>query len=142
MGPSIHLEPVAITSASLDPRFVFILDTGIKIYLWNGKKAANILVSKARLLCEKINKNERKNKAEIITEIVKTESKEFWMELGESDEEKPEQSPTVSSKVVFRYKYLNLNEITMTNTSTDFHIIQFSGTLTFAVLFFSFEKLH
>lgn len=96
MGPSIHLEPVAISSASLDPRFVFILDTGLKIFLWNGKKAANILVSKARLLCEKINKNERKNKAEISTEVVKTESKEFWIELGEPNGERPEIPPTVS----------------------------------------------
>lgn len=27
-GPSIHLEPVAISPYSLDPRFVFILDKG------------------------------------------------------------------------------------------------------------------
>lgn len=96
MGPTIHLEPVAVSSTSLDPRFVFILDTGMKIFMWNGKKAANILVSKARLLCEKINKNERKNKAEIITEVVKQESREFWTELGEPNGEAPEAPPTVS----------------------------------------------
>lgn len=69
----------------------------MKIFLWNGKKAANILVSKARLLCEKINKNERKNKAEIMTEVVKSETKEFWTELGETDGEKPDSPPTVST---------------------------------------------
>lgn len=96
MGPTIHLEPVALASTSLDLRFVFILDTGRKIFVWNGKKAANILVSKARLLCEKINKNERKNKAEIFNEVVKQESKEFWTELGEANGEKPEEPPMVS----------------------------------------------
>lgn len=101
MGPTIHLEPVALSSASLDPRFVFILDTGMKIFVWNGKKAANILVSKARLLCEKINKNERKNKAEIFNEIVKQESKDFWMELGEENGERPEEPPTVSNTYNF-----------------------------------------
>lgn len=90
------MEPVAISSTSLDPRFVFILDTGMKIFVWNGKKATNISVSKARLLCEKINKNERKNKAEIVTEVVKSESTEFWTELGEPNGEKPEALPTVS----------------------------------------------
>lgn len=96
LGPSIHLEPVAISSASLDPRFVLILDTGMKIFVWNGKKAANILVSKARLLCEKINKNERKNKAEIFTEVEKSESKDFWIELGEPNGKKLEILSTVS----------------------------------------------
>lgn len=95
-GPSIHLEPVAISSASLDPRYVFILDIGMKIFVWNGKKATNILMSKARLLCEKINKNERKNKAEIITEMAKSETKDFWIELGEPNGERPETVLTVS----------------------------------------------
>ncbi|CAG9770082.1 unnamed protein product [Ceutorhynchus assimilis] len=81
-GPSIHLEPVAISPYSLDPRYVFILDKGMSIFIWNGKKAKNTLKSKARLMCEKINKNERKNKAEINGEIVGDESKEFWTTLG------------------------------------------------------------
>lgn len=33
-GNSIHLEPVPVEADSLDPRFVFILDTGLTIYLW------------------------------------------------------------------------------------------------------------
>ncbi|KAL1488438.1 hypothetical protein ABEB36_014910 [Hypothenemus hampei] len=81
-GPSIHLEPVAINANSLDPRYVFILDKGMTIFIWNGKKSKNTLKSKSRLMCEKINKNERKNKAEIIAEIVGEESKEFWDTLG------------------------------------------------------------
>ncbi|KAJ8964532.1 hypothetical protein NQ314_004827 [Rhamnusium bicolor] len=71
-GPSIHLEPVAVSTESLDPRFVF---------------------SKSRLMCEKINKNERKNKAEIITEMAGSESKEFWIVLGEPEGVPPEEPP-------------------------------------------------
>lgn len=48
---SIHLEPVALCSESLDPRYVFLLDTGLKIYLWYGKRAKNTFKSKARLVC-------------------------------------------------------------------------------------------
>lgn len=68
-GSSIHLEPVAVDFSSLDPRYVFVLDTGLKIFMWYGKCSKNTLKSKARLLAEKINKNERKNKAEIIMEM-------------------------------------------------------------------------
>lgn len=100
-GPSIHLEPVAISSDSLDPRFVFVLDTGTKMFLWNGKTAKNTLKSKARLICEKINKNERKNKAEIITEIVGNESTEFWTTLGEPDGEPPKEPPSVRTCNIF-----------------------------------------
>lgn len=81
-GASIHLEPVLVVSESLDPDYVFILDIGTKIYMWYGKNAKNTLKSKSRLLAEKINKNERKNKAEIVTEIMGTESQDFWLSLG------------------------------------------------------------
>jgi len=36
-------------------------------------------------MAEKINKNERKNKAEIITEMPGDESAEFWKVLGNED---------------------------------------------------------
>lgn len=90
-GASIHLEPVLVSTESLDPRYVFVLDTGLKIFIWYGKKCKNTLKSKARLLAEKINKNERKNKSEIITEIMNDESREFWKTLGEESGQKPEQ---------------------------------------------------
>ncbi|CAG9864201.1 unnamed protein product [Phyllotreta striolata] len=91
-GPSIHLEPVRISVDSLDPRYVFVLDAGLKIFVWNGKKAKNTLKSKSRLMCEKINKNERKNKAEIITETAGNETNEFWTLLGRESGLPPEQS--------------------------------------------------
>lgn len=67
-GASIHLEPVAVDSESLDPRYSFVLDCGIKMFIWLGKCSKNTLNSKTRLMTEKINKTERKNKCEIIVE--------------------------------------------------------------------------
>lgn len=49
-GASIHLEPVPISVESLDPRYTFILDCGMKIYIWYCSKSKNTLKSKARLL--------------------------------------------------------------------------------------------
>ncbi|KAJ0176501.1 hypothetical protein K1T71_007680 [Dendrolimus kikuchii] len=86
-GNSIHLEPVPVQAGSLDPRYVFILDTGLVIYLWNGKKAKNTLKSKARLFAEKINKEERKNKAELIAEPPGKEPRIFWNILEYNEEE-------------------------------------------------------
>lgn len=78
----LHLESVPIKFSSLDPRYVFLLDTGPNIYIWYGKKSRNTLKSKARLLAEKINKNERKNQSSIFTLTQGQESIEFWNELG------------------------------------------------------------
>jgi hypothetical protein len=39
----------------------------------------------SRLMAEKVNKNERKNKAEIITEMPGDESSEFWKVLGDEE---------------------------------------------------------
>lgn len=88
-GASIHLEPVPVCIESLDPDYVFVLDMGNKIFMWYGKKAKSTLKSKARLMAEKINKNERKNKAEILTEVMGAESEDFLLHLGaeEHDQE-------------------------------------------------------
>lgn len=79
IGPSnqIHLEPVPLDADTFDPRFAFLVDTAEKIYMWNGRKAKSTLKSKARLFAEKINKNERKGKMEIIIEYDGDESEEF-----------------------------------------------------------------
>ncbi|XP_014203802.1 protein flightless-1 isoform X1 [Copidosoma floridanum] len=90
-GASIHLEPVPVCPESLDPNYVFVLDNGKTIYMWYGKRAKNTLKSKSRLMAEKINKNERKNKSEIITEMMGSESDEFRKCIGASDVLKPEE---------------------------------------------------
>ena len=61
----IHLEAVAAEFQSLDTRYVFLLDAGLRIMVWYGKNCKNVLKSKARLMAERINKNERKGKAGI-----------------------------------------------------------------------------
>lgn len=82
---TLNLEPVKVAFSSLDIENVFLLDAGLKLYLWHGKKARNTLKSKSRLMAEKINKNERKNKADIMMETQGNESIEFLKLLGIED---------------------------------------------------------
>ncbi|KAK2510157.1 LOW QUALITY PROTEIN: hypothetical protein MC885_017836, partial [Smutsia gigantea] len=79
---NIKLEPVPLKGASLDPRFVFLLDRGLDIYVWRGAQATLNSTTKARLFAEKINKNERKGKAEITLLVQGQEPPEFWEVLG------------------------------------------------------------
>lgn len=81
----LHMEPVKLHYDSLDPRLVFLIDAGYKLYVWNGKKSKITMKQKARLLAEKINKEERKNKAEIIFLNQGKETDEFWTEIGFQD---------------------------------------------------------
>uniref|UniRef100_A0A2R5LN85 Putative actin regulatory gelsolin/villin family n=1 Tax=Ornithodoros turicata TaxID=34597 RepID=A0A2R5LN85_9ACAR len=78
----LHVETVAMDPSSLDPRFVFVLDAGRKIFVWYGKLSKNTMVSKGRLLAEKINKNERKNFSEVITYVQSEEEPDFWKVFG------------------------------------------------------------
>ncbi|XP_070580511.1 protein flightless-1 homolog isoform X2 [Ptychodera flava] len=79
---NLHLEPVPVEPFSLDPKFVFILDCGMNIYIWYGTQCKSITKSKSRLMAEKINKNERKNQAAIIVMIQGDEVEAFWDILG------------------------------------------------------------
>ncbi|KPP68916.1 protein flightless-1-like [Scleropages formosus] len=84
---NIKLESVPLKASSLDPRFVFLLDTGLVIYVWRGANATLSGTTKARLFAEKINKNERKGKAEITLLVQHQETPEFWEVLGGQPEE-------------------------------------------------------
>ncbi|KAG8145810.1 hypothetical protein E2320_012293 [Naja naja] len=84
---NIKLEPVPLKATALDPRFVFLLDHGLEIYIWRGSQATLNGTTKARLFAEKINKNERKGKAEILLLIQTEETPEFWDLLGGQAEE-------------------------------------------------------
>ncbi|POI29543.1 hypothetical protein CIB84_006707, partial [Bambusicola thoracicus] len=84
---NIKLEPVALKGTSLDPRFVFLLDHGLELFVWRGSRATLSSTTKARLFAEKINKNERKGKAEITLLCQGQESPEFWEVLGGQPEE-------------------------------------------------------
>ena len=54
-------------------------------------------------MAEKINKNERKGKSDIITEMMGTETEDFWNCLG-VDESKRPITPTVG--ILFLYIFL------------------------------------
>uniref|UniRef100_A0A8D0GFE8 FLII actin remodeling protein n=1 Tax=Sphenodon punctatus TaxID=8508 RepID=A0A8D0GFE8_SPHPU len=84
---NIKLEPVPLKAASLDPRFVFLLDHALNLYVWRGSQATLSGTTKARLFAEKINKNERKGKAEITLLSQTQEPPEFWDVLGGQMEE-------------------------------------------------------
>ena len=78
----IVLEPVPIHYSSLDINYVFLLDDGMNIFIWNGSKSNPITKSKARLFAEKINKHERKFEAEIVQMRQGDEVMPFWKILG------------------------------------------------------------
>ncbi|TRY63076.1 hypothetical protein TCAL_04910 [Tigriopus californicus] len=82
----IHMEPVQTEVAILDSRFVFLVDAGLNIFVWYGLKCKNTLKSKTRLMAEKINKIERKNKATIQIFSQGTEPLEFWQTLLDDPE--------------------------------------------------------
>ncbi|XP_073492479.1 protein flightless-1 homolog isoform X2 [Aquarana catesbeiana] len=84
---NIRLEPMPLKASSLDPRFVYLLDNGLEIYIWRGAQATLSSTTKARLFAEKINKNERKGKAEIIQPTDEQETPGFWEVLGGQPEE-------------------------------------------------------
>ena len=101
-GASVHLEPVQVDPQELDPRFVFLLDDNLSIFIWYGKQSKNTLKSKARFIAEKINKNERKGRAELYTEFQGTESKDFLRTIGfvEDDEAAEEDRQLVAREHV------------------------------------------
>ncbi|XP_034449276.1 protein flightless-1 homolog [Hippoglossus hippoglossus] len=84
---NIRLESVLVKAVSLDPRYVFLLETGMDIFVWRGANATLSSTTKARLFAEKINKNERKGKAEITTLMQNQEPPSFWEVLGGQPEE-------------------------------------------------------
>lgn len=97
-GGSIHLEPVPLSDDSLDPRHVFLVDGGLRIYVWYGVKCKNVLKSKARLMAEKINKNERKDKASIKIFIQGHEPPDFWQVLSDENVEEDEDEDKIEQR--------------------------------------------
>ncbi|CAD5220329.1 unnamed protein product [Bursaphelenchus xylophilus] len=80
-GQKVNMEPVSLNYDSLDPRFVFLLHTEKTIWIWRGVKASNTTASKVRLFASKLNKRDRKDRAEI-EECTQTRCPpEFWMDF-------------------------------------------------------------
>lgn len=78
----LHLQTVDFSPDSLDSRFVFLLDIGLRIFIWSGFKSKNTVKQRARLIGEKLNKEERRSKAELIFCDQGSEPVEFLEELG------------------------------------------------------------
>ncbi|XP_052819033.1 protein flightless-1 homolog isoform X1 [Mya arenaria] len=79
---SVYMERMPAKMTSLDPRFVYLVDTGMAIFIWVGKKSKGVTKTKSRLIAEKINKNERKGKAEIEVLPQGSEVSAFWRALN------------------------------------------------------------
>lgn len=94
----IHLEAVATEVQTLDPRYVFLVDAGLQIFVWYGMKCKNVLKSKARLMAEKINKIERKNKGTIQIFTQGEEPLEFWQVLADEDDQEGSGEDVVPTK--------------------------------------------
>lgn len=77
----LYLQTVTLSVESLDSHFVYLIDGGYKIFIWYGTRAKNTMKQKARLLAEKMNKEERKNKSELIFCTQGDEPDEFWDEM-------------------------------------------------------------
>ncbi|KAK0418524.1 hypothetical protein QR680_013613 [Steinernema hermaphroditum] len=80
-GSQVEMEPVPLSPESLDPRFVFLLDTGDVIWIWSGRRARITVNTKVRLFAEKLNKRDRKANAAIETCNELRPSEEFWIAL-------------------------------------------------------------
>jgi len=116
---TLSMDACPLTTQSLDYRYVFILDAGKQIYIWTGKKSSLMLRSKARLVAEKLNKNERKSLSEIITVAQGGEEPVFWQlfggapdfEIKESSQTKIEYPKPVLYKVGLGMGYLELPQV-------------------------------
>ncbi|TKR57749.1 hypothetical protein L596_030409 [Steinernema carpocapsae] len=80
-GNQVEMEPVPVIPESLDPRFVFLLDTGDLIWIWSGSRARLTVVTKVRLFAEKLNRRDRKANSEIETCSQFKTPEEFWLAL-------------------------------------------------------------
>lgn len=77
----VIIKEVLLTADSLNEGDAFILDQGLKLYQWTGKKANPNELYKVMQITNYI-KSERKGKAEIIVMRQGEEPKEFWDLLG------------------------------------------------------------
>ncbi|KAL3116089.1 hypothetical protein niasHT_007389 [Heterodera trifolii] len=80
-GPSVEMEAVPLSAESLDPRFVFLLDCDKVIWIWSGARSRVTVANKVRLFAVKMNKRDKKGKAEIESCNQLKTPEEFWLAL-------------------------------------------------------------
>ena len=74
----MHIVSMPVSPASLDPKFVYLVDGDSCLYVWFGSKSRILIQTRGRLLAEKIAQKERLNEATISLEHEGRESTEFW----------------------------------------------------------------
>lgn len=79
---TVRTNEVPVTSASLNKGDVFILDTGLKIYIFNGPTANKYEKTKAIEVAQHINSDSRGGRAQIIHLEDDIHNMEFWGPLG------------------------------------------------------------
>jgi hypothetical protein len=79
---TVRATPVPVSSSSLNTGDSFILDAGMKLYLWNGPGANKYEKAKGAQLCQKIKDQERGGKAYVIFMDEDPNNAEFWAALG------------------------------------------------------------
>uniref|UniRef100_A0A5K3ERA7 Protein flightless-1-like protein n=1 Tax=Mesocestoides corti TaxID=53468 RepID=A0A5K3ERA7_MESCO len=75
---TMYIVSMPVSPASLDPKFVYLVDGDSCLYVWFGSKSRLIIQTRGRLLAEKIAQKERLNEATISLEYEGRESTEFW----------------------------------------------------------------
>ncbi len=78
----MRANQVAVSHASLNSGDVFILDSGLKLYQWNGKDSNTYERAKAVDFAKRIRDMERGGRAEIMCVDEGGEGEDFWSGLG------------------------------------------------------------
>ena len=79
---TVRVSEVPVSNKSLNRGDVFILDLGLKIYIFNGPTCNRAEKSKGVEVASRINSDERSGRAEIIFLEDDVKNTEFWTPLG------------------------------------------------------------
>lgn len=79
---TVRVKPVPLSNASLNKGDVFILDAGLKIFIFNGPKCNKYERTKGIEVAQGIDDDERGGRAEIIHLEDDITNAEFWGPLG------------------------------------------------------------
>jgi hypothetical protein len=79
---TVRATAVPVSASSLNTGDSFILDAGMKLYLWNGPDANRYEKAKGAALCQKIKDEERGGKAHVTFVDEDPNNSEFWAALG------------------------------------------------------------
>ncbi|RYD76251.1 MAG: hypothetical protein EOP84_17160, partial [Verrucomicrobiaceae bacterium] len=79
---TVRVSSVAVSKASLNRGDVFILDQGLKIFLFNGPGANKFEKAKGLEVASRINSDERGGRAELVFLDSDPRNADFWSALG------------------------------------------------------------